>query len=754
MAKGKHSRFLVACLLLAPGVAGALGVGPLQVRSALNQRLLASVELLSVGPDDLQNLTVRLASPQEFSQAGIDRLPLFSDISFTLEARPDGRTFVRLTSQRPIREPALNFLVEISTGRGRVVREFAVLLDPVRPGQRRFAEATPGEAPLPASASSRARPQASGSAGSYGPVASGETLWSIAERLRPPTMSTRQAINRLYEANPQAFSARGPDGLRAGAMLRLPGDGDWGGAAVAATPPAAPPSASAPAAVAPPPVAPSPAAPSETPVAPPPDMGAQVRLLPPGGETSGAGSGTGSVGDGGAGASAVAPIVLDNGRLRLQAAGLEHLRSRIDRLPAAVETAAPPAASPAAPEAPRPAAGATPPPSPPTVAAAAPPPAVAPAGSSTAEETGFLGSLLDTLANPLVVAGLGLAALLSGLVGVLAFRRAKTTANDTALAPVTGSWGSVEPPVALPPPRREAVMARAPTSAAPVEDPLERAALLLAVSNYGEARALLQRALTEAPDNTGLRARLIDVLYAMGDAASFRLEAGLLRQQVYGEADPTWVKVVRMGRELCPDDPLFAPPTPRPVLPDLAMELAGARAPAAVEAEPKAGGGGGAGDDDIWRELGLKPIELPELGVEAPTVAAKPVIPPMSPIELPAVLDWTPSSLAGGESAAAVRDGAGERAQSRPTAASGLSLEPLAAAPVAAPAITAAEEAPAGAAPAASTETDFVETKLDLAQAYLEMDDTLGARGLLDEVLEEGDEAQRERARALLEKLG
>lgn len=744
MAKGKHSRFLVACLLLAPGVAGALGVGPLQVRSALNQRLLASVELLSVGPDDLQNLTIRLASPQEFSQAGIDRLPLFSDINFTLEARPDGRTFVRLTSQRPIREPALNFLVEISTGRGRIVREFAVLLDPVRPGQRRFAEATPSEAPLPASPSSRARPQASGTAGSYGPVASGETLWSIAERLRPPTMSTRQAVNRLYEANPQAFSARGPDGLRAGAVLQLPADGSWGGTAVAATPPAAPPPAPATTpTVAAPPAAPPPTAPSETPVVPPSDMGAQVRLLPPGGETAGAGSGAGSAGDGGAGASAAAPIVLDNGRLRLQAAGLEHLRSRIDRLPAAAETAAPPpAASPAAPEAPRPVAGAT------------PPPAVTPAGGATAEETGFLGSLLDTLANPLVVAGLGLAALLSGLVGVLAFRRAKTTANDAALAPVTGSWGSVEPPAAPPPPRREVVMARAPASTAPVEDPLERAALLLAVSNYGEARALLQRALTEAPDNTGLRARLIDVLYAMGDAASFRLEAGLLRQQVYGEADPTWVKVVRMGRELCPDDPLFAPPALKPVLPDLAMELAGERAPAVVEAEPKAGSGGGAGDDDIWRELGLKPIELPELGVEAPAAVAKPAIPPMSPIELPAVLDWTPSSLASAESAAAVRDEVGERAQSRSAAAPGLSLEPRAEAPVAAPAITATEEAPTGAAPAASTETDFVETKLDLAQAYLEMDDTLGARGLLDEVLAEGDEAQRERARTLLEKLG
>lgn len=50
--------------------------------------------------------------------------------------------------------------------------------------------------------------------------------------------------------------------------------------------------------------------------------------------------------------------------------------------------------------------------------------------------------------------------------------------------------------------------------------------------------------------------------------------------------------------------------------------------------------------------------------------------------------------------------------------------------------------------------TDYVETKLDLASAYLDMGDQVGARSLLEEVLQEGNATQKERAEELLKKLG
>jgi pilus assembly protein FimV len=46
-----------------------------------------------------------------------------------------------------------------------------------------------------------------------------------------------------------------------------------------------------------------------------------------------------------------------------------------------------------------------------------------------------------------------------------------------------------------------------------------------------------------------------------------------------------------------------------------------------------------------------------------------------------------------------------------------------------------------------------VGTKLDLARAYLDMGDPDGARSILEEVLEEGDDSQKEEAGQLLEGL-
>ncbi|WP_177207240.1 FimV/HubP family polar landmark protein [Methylophaga sulfidovorans] len=50
-------------------------------------------------------------------------------------------------------------------------------------------------------------------------------------------------------------------------------------------------------------------------------------------------------------------------------------------------------------------------------------------------------------------------------------------------------------------------------------------------------------------------------------------------------------------------------------------------------------------------------------------------------------------------------------------------------------------------------EIDEAETKLDLASAYIEMDDTEGARSILNEVLAEGNEEQKARAQTILDSL-
>lgn len=62
--------------------------------------------------------------------------------------------------------------------------------------------------------------------------------------------------------------------------------------------------------------------------------------------------------------------------------------------------------------------------------------------------------------------------------------------------------------------------------------------------------------------------------------------------------------------------------------------------------------------------------------------------------------------------------------------------------------------APVAEAAAAPVDSPEVETKLELAQAYEEMGDKVGARELLEEVLKEGGPTQQETARGRLAQLG
>ena len=53
----------------------------------------------------------------------------------------------------------------------------------------------------------------------------------------------------------------------------------------------------------------------------------------------------------------------------------------------------------------------------------------------------------------------------------------------------------------------------------------------------------------------------------------------------------------------------------------------------------------------------------------------------------------------------------------------------------------------------ASGELDEIQTKLDLAQAYIDMEDIESARGILGEVMAEGSELQKDQARLLLSRI-
>ena len=113
------------------GAAQALGLGEIEMYSSLNQSLDAEISILSATSDDLQNMQVRLASPDAFARAGLEQLPVLASVKFDIDERPDGQPVVKITSDGPVLEPFLNFLIEVdSPGNVLLVREYTVLLDP------------------------------------------------------------------------------------------------------------------------------------------------------------------------------------------------------------------------------------------------------------------------------------------------------------------------------------------------------------------------------------------------------------------------------------------------------------------------------------------------------------------------------------------------------------------------------------------------------------------------------------------------
>ncbi|MDO6459429.1 FimV/HubP family polar landmark protein [Granulosicoccaceae sp. 1_MG-2023] len=126
----KLATAVAVSLALASTGAKALGLGEIEMHSALNQPLDAEILLNSVGPGELDGLLVQLASREAFERAGIERAQALSDLRFTVDKKSDGTPYIKIGSSSPVVEPFLNFLLEVDWQKGRMIREYTILLDP------------------------------------------------------------------------------------------------------------------------------------------------------------------------------------------------------------------------------------------------------------------------------------------------------------------------------------------------------------------------------------------------------------------------------------------------------------------------------------------------------------------------------------------------------------------------------------------------------------------------------------------------
>lgn len=210
------------------------GLGKLSVYSGIGQQLNAEVALTAT-PGELNSMSAKMASLDAFREAGVEYTSVMSDVRIDLEKNAAGQPILKLTTVRPVTEPFLHFLVELSWTSGRMVREYTFLLDPpellqVAKPASVVTPAKPAGKPLPAAAQPAAAtarsvaPAAKPTAPATGEyqVKSGDNLGKIARETKPDSVSLDQMLVALFNSNQDAFSGNNMNRLRAGKILRVP----------------------------------------------------------------------------------------------------------------------------------------------------------------------------------------------------------------------------------------------------------------------------------------------------------------------------------------------------------------------------------------------------------------------------------------------------------------------------------------------------------------------------------------------------
>jgi len=445
----------------------------------------------------------------------------------------------------------------------------------------------------------------------------------------------------------------------------------------------------------------------------------------------------------------------------------------------AAEAPKPPAEAPKpAAEAPKPAAEAPKPP------AAAPKKAEAPkpAAKKAAPEPSVIDEFLD---NPTALASLGGVVLLLVGYGAWAWRRKKRSQakfQDSVLDAASGAGAaSVFGTPSGAPASGAAGASQASSSQAPAGmeaeevDPIAEADVYMAYGRDAQAEEILKEALAKDANRTTVHAKLAEIYANRKDTKSFEQSAVKLKSLTNG-AGPEWDKVVGLGRSIDPQNGLYggsgggaAPAAPAAAAaaasaaaPTLDFDLGGATTPGStdISLDAPAPKDAGSVDFDLGAAASMTTPGTPasdftpegtlimdqksdptggldfDLGLGGGAKPAAPAAPaPISAADATGGLDFD-LNLDGGDKSA---DKATQPAPSMDLSAISLDL---------------GETTPGTGGGGGDPKWQEVATKLDLAKAYEEMGDKDGARELLNEVMKDGDAAQKGQAQQLLAKIG
>tara|TARA_B100001057_G_scaffold153786_1_gene153942 strand:+ start:2777 stop:4987 length:2211 start_codon:yes stop_codon:yes gene_type:complete len=212
-----------------------LELGSVTVESYLNQPLRLRIEITQVGEVPVDDVTVQMASTDDFVRLGIERTDVLSRLRFQTQGSSTG-AYVLLTSNEAITEPFLTFILETRWPNGRSLSEHtAVLALPIYREETAQEDAALRQplSGIPRALDPRADTSSTLTSGESDQSSSPDretleinprdTLIGIARQILPgESVSLQQTMIAIQSLNPDAFAEGNINRLLSGQVLRLP----------------------------------------------------------------------------------------------------------------------------------------------------------------------------------------------------------------------------------------------------------------------------------------------------------------------------------------------------------------------------------------------------------------------------------------------------------------------------------------------------------------------------------------------------
>lgn len=229
----KLKMLLPLVCLLASSTAYALGLGDINLKSSLNQPLLAEIEILQEENLSPGEILPTLAAVADFKRAGVQREFFLSNLDFKLVSAGGKQLVLVVSTKESVQEPFLNFLIEVNWPTGRILKEFTILLDPPLYDNTQvlelndFTTETSSETVVETIVEETVvvpvtRVEENLPANQYR-VKRNDTMWEIAVKLRPVQgVSPQQIMLAIQDVNPNAFIQGNINRVKEGSVLSIP----------------------------------------------------------------------------------------------------------------------------------------------------------------------------------------------------------------------------------------------------------------------------------------------------------------------------------------------------------------------------------------------------------------------------------------------------------------------------------------------------------------------------------------------------